>query len=96
LNNKNEATASRLREVKVDSISCVDRHWDRLQPELAAMLKMGVTPSRGTKDAWHFGRHNFTAHGISGWDLVTATTLSAGTECQIERKRVVFREGKAR
>ena len=93
---KNETAAARLRQTRIGVVVWIDRHWDRLQPELRGLIAMDTKPAPNSKTAWHFGRHNLAAFDISAWDLISAMTLSSGTECAVEKKHVVFQERKAR
>lgn len=56
-----------------------DRHWGTVQPWLAQLLGVKLTPEAHSPDAWHFARHNLAAWQLSDWDLICALSLSGGT-----------------
>jgi hypothetical protein len=88
---KSERQAAKLTDgLLVPKIYWLDRHWDKVQPEISSATKVRVVPGTGSKDAWHFARCNVAGWNLSPWDLVTLTTLSSGTRAAIESRRVVF------
>ena len=88
---KSERQAAKLTEgLAVPRIYWLDRHWDKVQPEVSSATKMRVLPGTGSKDAWHFARCNMAGWNLSPLDLVTLTTLSSGTRATVESRRIVF------
>src|SRR5262249_23249088 len=69
---------------------CLDMHWEKLQPMLSGSLNLEVRPTAKSKDAWHFGRHNFACWDLTDFELLECVALSGGTKATIERKRVTF------
>jgi hypothetical protein len=70
----------------------VDRHWDGVQPWLARMVKLEVTPEPASTDAWHFARHNLAAWQLNDWELLCALSLSGGTKFTLGKDRLRFEQ----
>jgi hypothetical protein len=88
---KSERQAERLRtNSSIARVLWIDRHWNRVQPELASATKMRVVPAGGSKDAWHFARCNVVAYTANAWDLVMVASLSSGTRMSVESRRITF------
>ena len=71
----------------------IDRHWDFLQPQLQAGLKMMVTPPGKSEQAWHFARYNLAAFGLTDWELLSALSIAGRTRIVPETSRIRFEEG---
>ncbi|HMJ65587.1 MAG TPA: hypothetical protein VK615_09570 [Candidatus Binatia bacterium] len=88
---KSERQAAKLKDgSSVHHVFWLDRHWDKVQPQLGSAIKIRIVPGTGSKDAWHFARCNVVGWNLNPWDLVTVTGLSSGTSVAIENRRVVF------
>lgn len=74
----------------------VDVHWERLQPRLAADLKRKVRPAPDSQDAWHFARFNFAGSNLSGWELLSAVSLSGNTTVSVQKSAIAFKERTSR
>jgi hypothetical protein len=84
-------TAKRLdQQCSFPNAVWIDWHWERLQPELQAALRMKVLPDGPSVDAWHFARHNMAAWNLSDWELLAALSLTGKTSISVERNRLVF------
>ncbi len=70
----------------------VDRHWDAVQPWLARLVRLEVTPQPASVDAWHFARHNLAAWQLDDWELLCALSLSGGTKFTLGKNRVRFEQ----
>ncbi len=88
---KHKATAERLKQQSsLPRAIIADMHWRGLQPLLQDGLKLKVTPTPESPEAWHFARHNMAAWGLADWDLLAALSLTGKTTIAIQRNRAVF------
>lgn len=88
-----DETARRLRqEVALSGGTFVDRHWEKLQPQLTAGLRVPVQPAPASEDAWHFERHNFAAWNLTGWELLQVLSLTGNTRVTVQKQAVHVRE----
>src|SRR5881628_1755780 len=63
---KSERNAAKLKlACSTNRVLWIDRHWDKVQPELSSAIGMRVVPGVGSKDAWHFARHNLAAWNVT-------------------------------
>jgi hypothetical protein len=90
---KNSRIGERLRWAhSITTLSLIDRHWDAVQPALQNGLKMQVMPQSGSEEAWHFGRVNLAAFGLTDWELLSALSIAARTKVVMESKKIRFEE----
>jgi len=88
---KHRATAAALMAARsIPSVVCSDAHWDSIQPVLQKNLHMRVRPLPGSRDDWHFNRHNLAAYGTTDLELVSALSLTARTTAIIQKNRLNF------
>jgi len=88
---KSERQAAKLKAASsIDRILWIDRHWDKVRPDLGSATKMRVVPGGGSKDAWHFARCNVAACNVSPWNLIVLTGLSSGARVSVESRRITF------
>jgi hypothetical protein len=76
----------------ITTLALIDRHWDAVQPALQNGLKMPVIPLSGSEQAWHFGRVNLAASGLTDWELLSALSIASRTKVVIESKKLRFEE----
>lgn len=87
------ALTKRLRgRCSAPQVLLVDRHWDGIQPWLARLSGLEVTPEPGSIDAWHFARHNLAAWQLDDWDLLCAISLSGGTKFTLGKSGLRFEQ----
>jgi hypothetical protein len=90
------AAASLRRRKSLPTLICADKHWDSLQPILQKSLGFMIRPLPGSEDAWHFDRHNFAAHGLTDWEILSAVSLTAHTTAFAEKNRIIFEPNRSR
>ncbi len=88
--NHSSTVTTLMERRSIPELVCSDAHWDSIQPILQKSLHMRVRPLTGSKDDWHFNRHNLAAYGATDLELVSALSLTARTTASIQRKRVIF------
>jgi hypothetical protein len=97
---KSERQAAKLKGApSIDRVLWIDRHWSKVQPELASVTKMRVVPVDGSKDAWHFARCNVAAWNVNPWNLITLAGVTSGARVWVQSDgmimggRITFRRG---
>lgn len=72
-------------EGAVPKLLCIDRNWEKLQPDLEHWLGVSVGPSGSNRKSWHFYRHNLTGFQLSRHELLEAVCLSGKTRASIDK-----------
>jgi hypothetical protein len=67
-----------------------DRDYDFMRRVLKSSLRIDLLPWPNRQDSWHFYRHSFAEWGLSGWEVLQATTLAGQTAVTVRRKQLVF------
>jgi len=78
-------------ERAVPNFLCLDRNWEKLQPELEHWLGVSVNPSGSNRKSWHFYRHNLTGFQLSPHELLEAVCLSGKTRTIIDKRGGLLR-----
>lgn len=77
---KSKSTAAKLQSRLVPGrIQLVDCNWDFVRPKLQSKLSVGLRPLPNDPGTWHFWPNNFTACGITQYELLEAIALSGKT-----------------
>ena len=74
---KNDSTAARLKQKTIP-----DRiiFKDAVRVALRGNLSVGLRPFSDAPDSWHFYRHNFTACGVTQWEMLETIALAGKTK----------------
>ena len=63
----------------------LDRNWEKIQPDLRRWLGISVIPASGSRESWHFYRHNIRGFQLSAHEIVEAVCLSGKIQAAINR-----------
>jgi len=77
---KNESTAAKLHQRFVpDRVLLNDADWGVARSTLKGKLNIGLRPFENASETWHFYRHNFTACGVTDWEMLETLALAGKT-----------------
>ncbi len=77
---KNESTATKLRQRLVTGrVQLEDADWGIVRGTLKGKLSIGLRPYENALNSWHFYRHNFTACGVTDWEMLETLALAGKT-----------------
>jgi hypothetical protein len=70
---------------------CLDDDWDSVQDATRKHLSIPLLPAKGSKDSWHFYRHNLVGWDLSDWEGLEALALAGKTSVRVERSKGLLR-----
>ncbi len=77
---KSKSTAAKLQSRIIPGrIVLWDCRWDSVRPKLQNKLSIGLRPLPNAPDSFHFWPCNFTACGVTQWELLETVALSSKT-----------------
>jgi len=77
---KNESTAAKLHQQIVPGrVLLEDADWGAVRSTLKGKLSLGLRPFENASETWHFYRHNFTACGVTDWEMLETLALAGKT-----------------
>ncbi|HEX5398976.1 MAG TPA: hypothetical protein VFY06_08000 [Verrucomicrobiae bacterium] len=77
---KNKSTAARLHERLVPGrVQLEDADWGKVRATMKGKLHIGLRPFENALDTYHFYRHNFTACGVTDWEMLETLALAGKT-----------------
>ena len=88
---KNKSTAAKLRQRLVPGrVLLNDADWGVARSALKGKLSVGLRPFENAVETWHFYRHNFTACGITDWEMLETLALAGKTTFTVHWLTVEF------
>lgn len=77
---KSSSTAVKLQRRTIPvRIELRDADWDGVHEAVDRYLDIGLRPLSSSPASWHFYRHNFTACGLTQWELLETLALAGKT-----------------
>jgi hypothetical protein len=87
----NEATAAKLRQKLVPGrVLLNDADWGVVRNTFKGKLSVGLRPFENALETWHFYRHNFTACGVTDWEMLETLALAGKTTFTVHWLTVDF------
>jgi hypothetical protein len=77
---KSESTAAKLHQRLVPGrVQIEDADWGNIRSKLKGKLSVGLRPFENALGTYHFYRHNFTACGVTDWEMLETLALAGKT-----------------
>ena len=77
---KNKSTAAKLHQRLVPGrVQLNDADWGVVRTALKWKLSVGLRPIESALPSWHFYRHDFTACGVTDWEMLETLALAGKT-----------------
>jgi hypothetical protein len=77
---KSASSASKLHQRTIPArVMLRDADWDEVHQAVDRYLSVGLRPRGNSPDSWHFYRHNFSAYGVTEWEMLETLALAGKT-----------------
>jgi len=77
---KNKSAAANLHQRLVPGrVQLEDADWGDVRSKLKGKLNAGLRPIENALETYHFYRHNFTACGVTDWEMLETLALAGKT-----------------